>query len=115
MKQKRLFSFGYQVQDGGQDLVNSLNLVCSEADDFHGVGDGLEVSAVVDAGLRREETERWKSSTITVCQVNKKLRTNMLSLALVLQCASHDKRLPAAVELISAAVRRPAYSRTSPL
>lgn len=53
------FSFLYQVQDGGQDLVNSLNLVCGETDDFHGVGDGLEFSPIVDAGLQRRE--RWRS------------------------------------------------------
>lgn len=55
-----LFPFLYQMQDGGQDLVNGLNLVRSEADDFHGVGDGLEVGPVIDAGLQTEE--RWKSS-----------------------------------------------------
>lgn len=56
----RFFSFPYQVQDGGQDFVNSLNLICGETNDFHGVGDGLEVGPIVDAGLQRRE--RWRTS-----------------------------------------------------
>lgn len=50
--------FGYQVQDGGQDLVDRLNLVAGETNDLHGVGDGLEVGPVVDAGLQRKDKER---------------------------------------------------------
>lgn len=46
------------MQDGGQDLVNGLNLVPGEADHLHGVGHSSEVSAVVDGRLEGgRETE----------------------------------------------------------
>lgn len=48
------------MQDGGQDLVNSLNLVPRETDHFHGVGYSFEIGPIVDARLERE-TERRKS------------------------------------------------------
>lgn len=57
------------MQDGGQDLVDSLNLVGGESNDFHGVGDGLEVCPVVDAGLRRKE-KVGQSGTSIVLQRN---------------------------------------------
>lgn len=43
----------YQMQNGSQDLVNSLNLVSCETDDFHGVGYSFEISAVIDSRLER--------------------------------------------------------------
>lgn len=45
----------YQMQDGGQDLVNSLNLVPGETDHFHGIGHGFEIGPIVDRRLEREE------------------------------------------------------------
>lgn len=41
----------YQMQDGGQDLVNGLDLIPRETDDFHGVGHSSELRPVIDGRL----------------------------------------------------------------
>lgn len=43
------------MKDGGQDLVNSLNLVDCEPNYFHGIGYSFEISAVIDARLQRDK------------------------------------------------------------
>lgn len=43
------------MQDGGQDLVNSLNLIPCETDHFHGVGYSFEIGPVVDGRLQRDK------------------------------------------------------------
>lgn len=54
------------MQDSGQDLVNSLNLIPRETDHFHGIGYSFEISPIVDGGLERERTnvgEGWRQIT----------------------------------------------------
>lgn len=41
----------YQMQDGGQDLVNGLDLIPRETDDFHGVGHSFKLCPVIDGRL----------------------------------------------------------------
>lgn len=41
----------YQVQDSGQDLVNSLDFIWCEADHLHGVRHSFEISTIVNGRL----------------------------------------------------------------
>lgn len=79
----------YQMQNGSQDLVNSLNLVSCETDDFHGVGYSFEISAVIDARLERERRgERgffWMAAN--------RARTELYLLCIYVICSSNRRNI----------------------
>lgn len=41
-----------QMQDGRQDLVDRLNLLCSESNYLHGISDSFKISTVIYRGLQ---------------------------------------------------------------
>ncbi len=45
------------MQDGSQDLVDRLNLLCSESNDLHGISDSFKISTVIYRGL-----QDWKDN-----------------------------------------------------
>lgn len=57
----------YQMQDGSEDLVNSLNLIPCETNHFHGIGHGFEIGVVIDGRLETEKTKDVASTV--VCRV----------------------------------------------
>lgn len=53
------------MQDGSQDLVDCLNLLNSEANDFHGISDSFKVSTVIYRRLQdgKENLGELRSQT----------------------------------------------------
>ncbi len=45
------------MQDGSQDLVDRLNLLCSESNYLHGISDSFKISTVIYRGL-----QDWKDN-----------------------------------------------------